>query len=268
MTLDLERRRAAGFAIVLALFSTDALGQSRTLYGPDGRATARSTTDSQGTRTFNDAGGRVTGRASGGTFYGASVAGTSSRSSRERAVMMCHDTDPTPPSIKRWARCGFNFALHPSPPIQRRVINPPPGIVTGRRRHAVPPRAPSPHRLRRRQQRAIAGELVSGARIKATVGAMGQARDLAKRLLGDRIIALLEHKSGHPKFACGMAQIVELLLYRITDEDQRLYLKFESPAWHGQKTLPISVNPVWQSIRSISAASRWAAMARHSSRSR
>jgi hypothetical protein len=30
---------------------------------------------------------------------------------------------------------------------------------------------------------------------------MGQARDLAKRLLGDRIIALLEHKSGHPKFA-------------------------------------------------------------------
>ena len=76
MTLDLERRRAAGFAIVLALFSTDALAQSRTLYGPDGRATARSTTDSQGTRTFNDASGRVTGRASGGTFYDASVAGS------------------------------------------------------------------------------------------------------------------------------------------------------------------------------------------------
>ena len=52
---------------------------------------------------------------------------------------------------------------------------------------------------------------------------MGQARDLAKRLLGDRIIAFLEHKSWHPKFACGMAQIVELLLYRVADEDQRLY---------------------------------------------
>jgi hypothetical protein len=54
---------------------------------------------------------------------------------------------------------------------------------------------------------------------------MGQARDLAKRLLGDRIIALLEHKSGHPKFACGMAQIVELLLHRIADKDQRLHFK-------------------------------------------
>ena len=38
MTLDLERRRPAGFAIVLALFSTEALAQSRTLYGPDGRS--------------------------------------------------------------------------------------------------------------------------------------------------------------------------------------------------------------------------------------
>ena len=27
---------------------------------------------------------------------------------------MCHDTDTTPPSIKRWARYGSNFALHPS----------------------------------------------------------------------------------------------------------------------------------------------------------
>ena len=102
---------------------------------------------------------------------------------------------------------------------------------------------------------------------------MGQARDLAKRLLGDRIIALLEHKSGHPKFARGMAQIVELLLHRITDEDQGLHfkvLKFPRLAW--AMTLPIWVNPVRQSIRSIIAASRSGCdthcEARHSSRPR
>ena len=67
MTLDLERLGAAGFAIVLALFSTDALAQSRTFYGADGRVTGRSITGTSGSTTYYGADGRVTGRTSTGS---------------------------------------------------------------------------------------------------------------------------------------------------------------------------------------------------------
>jgi YD repeat-containing protein len=51
--------------IVLALLMpTDALAQSRTFYGADGRVTGRSITGSSGATTIYDASGRVTGRTS------------------------------------------------------------------------------------------------------------------------------------------------------------------------------------------------------------
>ena len=40
---------------------TDALAQSRTFYGVDGRVTGRSATDSGGSTTFYDASGRIAG---------------------------------------------------------------------------------------------------------------------------------------------------------------------------------------------------------------
>ena len=51
-------------AIVLMLMPTDALAQSRTFYGADGRVAGRSTTGSNGATTFYDASGKVTGRSS------------------------------------------------------------------------------------------------------------------------------------------------------------------------------------------------------------
>ena len=55
----------AGLAIALALLMpTDALAQSRTFYGVDGRVTGRSATDSGGSTTFYDASGRIAGRSS------------------------------------------------------------------------------------------------------------------------------------------------------------------------------------------------------------
>ncbi len=52
-------------ALVMALLMpTAALAQSRTFYGADGRAAARSTTDSSGSTTIYGADGRVTGRTS------------------------------------------------------------------------------------------------------------------------------------------------------------------------------------------------------------
>jgi hypothetical protein len=53
----------AGLAIALALLMpTDALAQSRTFYGVDGRVTGRSATDSGGSTTFYDASGSIAGR--------------------------------------------------------------------------------------------------------------------------------------------------------------------------------------------------------------
>jgi YD repeat-containing protein len=55
----------AGLTIVLALLMpTDALAQSRTFYGMDGRVTGRLATDSGGSTTFYDASGRIAGRSS------------------------------------------------------------------------------------------------------------------------------------------------------------------------------------------------------------
>jgi YD repeat-containing protein len=77
MTLDLERARPAplaGLAIVLALLMpSDALAQSRTFYGADGKVLGRSITDSDGVTTYYNAAGRITGRTSGDThtIYGA-----------------------------------------------------------------------------------------------------------------------------------------------------------------------------------------------------
>ena len=69
-------RTACALAIVLALFSTDAMAQTaRTFYGADGRVLGRSITDSDGVTTYYDAAGRITGRTSPGgdtmTIYGA-----------------------------------------------------------------------------------------------------------------------------------------------------------------------------------------------------
>ena len=59
------------FAIVLALLMpTQVLAQQRTIYGADGKAVARSTTDTQGTVTTYDAGGKVISRETrDGTIY-------------------------------------------------------------------------------------------------------------------------------------------------------------------------------------------------------
>ena len=69
-------RTVCALAIVLALFSTDAMAQTaRTFYGADGRVLGRSITDSDGVTTYYDAAGRITGRTSPGgdtmTIYGA-----------------------------------------------------------------------------------------------------------------------------------------------------------------------------------------------------
>ena len=64
MTRDLERLRAAGFAIVLALLATDAMAQARTFYDSNGRVSGRSITGSNGATTYYGADGRVTGRTS------------------------------------------------------------------------------------------------------------------------------------------------------------------------------------------------------------
>jgi len=69
-------RTARALAIVLALFSTDAMAQmARTFYGADGKVLGRSITDSDGVTTYYDAAGRITGRTSPGgdtmTIYGA-----------------------------------------------------------------------------------------------------------------------------------------------------------------------------------------------------
>ena len=62
-------RTACALAIVLALFSTDAMAQTaRTFYGADGRVLGRSITDSDGVITYYDAAGRITGRTSGDTM--------------------------------------------------------------------------------------------------------------------------------------------------------------------------------------------------------
>ena len=49
---------------MLALFSTDALAQSRPFYDSSGRVSGRSTTGTNGATTYYDASGRVTRRTS------------------------------------------------------------------------------------------------------------------------------------------------------------------------------------------------------------
>ena len=62
-----DARTACALAIVLALFSTDAMAQTaRTFYGADGRVLGRSITDSDGVTTYYEAAGRITGRTSTG----------------------------------------------------------------------------------------------------------------------------------------------------------------------------------------------------------
>ena len=71
------------------------------------------------------------------------------------------------------------------------------------------------------------GKLMRRARIEPAVGAARQPRDLAERLLGDRVMALLEHERRHAEqteCAGRSAQIVDRLLHRIADQHQRLHL--------------------------------------------
>ena len=60
----MTRNRIACVAIVSLLLAGAAHAQQTTVYGPDGRVTGRSTTDSQGSTTFYGADGRVSGRTS------------------------------------------------------------------------------------------------------------------------------------------------------------------------------------------------------------
>jgi hypothetical protein len=67
---------AAAVMLALLLSPADALAQQRTIYGSDGRASGRSTTDSGGATTTYGPDGRATGRTSTGsdgtvTIYGA-----------------------------------------------------------------------------------------------------------------------------------------------------------------------------------------------------
>ncbi len=77
-----------------------------------------------------------------------------------------------------------------------------------------------------------------GARIEAAIGAARQPRDLAERLFGDRVVALLEHEGRHaeqPELAGRCARSSIALLHGVADIDQRLHLaRLESRAWHGQ----------------------------------
>jgi YD repeat-containing protein len=57
--------------VALVVFVCEAAAQTTTIYGSDGRAAARSTTDTQGTTTTYDARGNVVTRQSNGTLYGA-----------------------------------------------------------------------------------------------------------------------------------------------------------------------------------------------------
>ena len=57
------------FATVLALVTTDAAAQQRTLYGADGRVIARESTDTQGTRTLYGSDGKAVSRESKGVIY-------------------------------------------------------------------------------------------------------------------------------------------------------------------------------------------------------
>lgn len=59
----MTRNRTACVAIVLLLMSGNALAQSRTFYGPDGKVSGGSITDSGGATTFYGANGKVSGRA-------------------------------------------------------------------------------------------------------------------------------------------------------------------------------------------------------------
>jgi hypothetical protein len=54
-----KKMKAAAIALMLALIATDASAQQRTIYGADGRVTARAATDSQGTTTYYGPDGRV-----------------------------------------------------------------------------------------------------------------------------------------------------------------------------------------------------------------
>src|SRR5262249_58992465 len=63
--------------------------------------------------------------------------------------------------------------------------------------------------------------------IEMAIGAVWQAGNSAKGLLGDGIEAFLEHEGGHaekPELSGRMTEIVELLFHGIADEDEGLDL--------------------------------------------
>src|SRR5262249_56825654 len=66
-----------------------------------------------------------------------------------------------------------------------------------------------------------------GARIEPAIGTPCQPRDFPKSLLGDRVVALLKNEGRNaeqPKLPRRVAEIIELLLHGIADENQGLYL--------------------------------------------
>src|SRR5262249_41845985 len=66
-------------------------------------------------------------------------------------------------------------------------------------------------------------QLRGGTRIEPAPCSAGKASDLPEGLLSDYLIALLEHERGHfqhAEFAGQGAEIVDLLLHRVTDKNQ------------------------------------------------
>ena len=69
-------------------------------------------------------------------------------------------------------------------------------------------------------------QLRGRADIETAIGAARQPRDLAIGVLGDRVVAFLEHEHRHAEqaeLAGARAQIVDRLLHGVADEDQRLH---------------------------------------------
>ena len=67
------------------------------------------------------------------------------------------------------------------------------------------------------------GQFVGGAGSEPAIGAARQPRDLAKGLLADRVVALLEHEGrdvAQAELAGAGAEIVERFLHGVADEDQ------------------------------------------------
>ena len=71
------------------------------------------------------------------------------------------------------------------------------------------------------------GQFMRRGKVEAAIGSAREPRDLAERLLGDRVVALLKHEGRHaeqPELAGRGRQIVDRFFHRVADIDQRRHL--------------------------------------------